>query len=260
MFRSMRAPFTILGLLVLAVSAQGASATFTGYARSLDTGQLLYIESHAVNASGSSSEARVVLYRCGVGEAPFARKDLIYGAQRSAPAFNFVDARSGYAEGLKRDADRLEVFERAGAKARTRTDTLPTEGALVADAGFDEFVRAQWDTLERGDAVEIPVLVPSRLGSVLFRVRKISETQIEGETANVFRLSVAGPVGWFLSDIDISYRKGDRRLLRYRGITNIRDTAGNLIAAQIDFPEADRSDGAVDLAALRALPLVSQCK
>jgi len=249
----------MLCLSGLTAAALGADASFTGYARSLDTGALLYVESHAVNASGAPSEARVVLYRCGPGEAPFARKDLSYGAQRSAPAFNFVDARSGYAEGLKRDADRLQVFERAGANAPLRTESLPTAGALVADAGFDEFVRAQWQALERGDSVNTPFLVPSRLASVKFRVRKVGETQIEGEAANVFRLSVAGPLGWFLSDIDISYRKSDRRLLRYRGITNIRDSAGDMIAAQIDFPEADRSAAAVDLAALRALPLVSRC-
>jgi hypothetical protein len=133
-------------------------------------------------------------------------------------------------------------------------------GALVADAGFDEFVRARWDSLERGVAVELPFLVPSRLDSVNFKVRKVSEAIIEGEVASVFRLSVAGPLGWFLSDIDVSYRKRDRLLMRYRGITNIRDTSGEMLEAQIDFPSADRSDAAVDLAALRALPLASRCQ
>jgi hypothetical protein len=239
--------------------ASAADATFTGFARSLDTGTLLYVESHAVTGSGTTSETRVVLYRCGLTSAPFARKQLQYGAQRSAPAFEFEDARSGYAEGLKRDARGLEVFERAGAKADMRTEMLPAASTLVADAGFDEFVRAKWDMLEGGNAVEVPFLVPSRLDSVKFRVRKVGETQIEGAAANVFRLSVAGPLGWFLSDIDISYRKSDRRLMRYRGITNIRDQAGDMIAAQIDFPDADRSDVVVDLAPLRALALVSRC-
>jgi hypothetical protein len=95
---------------------------------------------------------------------------------------------------------------------------------------------------------------------VNFKVRKVSEATIEGEAANVFRLSVAGPLGWLLSDIDVSYRKRDRRLMRYRGITNIRDAAGEMLEAQIDFPSADRSDSAVDLAALRTLPLTTRCQ
>jgi hypothetical protein len=58
----------------------------------------------------------------------------------------------------------------------------------------------------------------------------------------------------------VSYRKRDRRLMRYRGITNIRDARGEMIAAQIDFPNDVRTDAAVDLAALRALPLVPWCQ
>ena len=240
--------------------ASAADSSFTGYARSLDGGQLLYVESHAVAGLGTAAETRVVLYRCAAASAPFARKELDYGGNRIAPAFAFEDARSGFAEGLKRDARGLEVFERAGTHARMRTEMLVRAQALVADAGFDEFVRTRWDSLERGEAAEVPFLVPSRLESVNFKVRKVGDASIEGEPANVFRLSVAGPLGWFLSDIDVSYRKRDRRLMRYRGITNIRNAAGSMLEAQIDFPEADRNESAVDLAALRALPLVSRCE
>ena len=223
-------------------------------------GDLLYVESHAVSGGGNADETRVVLYRCSAGSAPFARKELDYAAERIAPAFAFEDARSGFAEGLRRDAGGLEVFARAGAAAQLRSEVLPRIASLVADAGFDEFVRARWDALEKGGSIEVPFLVPSRLDSVNFKVRKIADATIAGDIASVFRLSVAGPLGWFLSDIDVSYRKRDRRLMRYRGITNMRDVSGSMLEAQIDFPDADRSDASVDLPALRALPLVSSCR
>jgi hypothetical protein len=47
--------------------------------------------------------------------------------------------------------------------------------------------------------------------------------------------------------------------MRYRGLTNIRDAGGVLLAAQIDFPESAQNASAVNLAALRALPL-SRCE
>jgi hypothetical protein len=257
----MRTQFLLAaGLLLLASRAIAGDASFTGYARSLDGGDLLYVESHAVSAAGSADETRVVLYRCSPGSAPFARKELDYSANRLAPAFTFEDARSGHSEGLRRGARGLEVFERAGPDAGIRSANLPATDTLVADAGFDEFVRARWASLESGRSVEIPFLVPSRLGRVSFKVRKISEAVIEAEAANVFRLSVAGPLGWFVADIDVSYRQRDRRLMRYRGITNVRDAAGAMITAQIDFPGDARNDAAVDLAALRALPLVGWCQ
>jgi hypothetical protein len=252
----------LISLVVSFIAAQALAAdrSFTGYARSLDGNRLLYVESHSVSDSGSAGETRVVLYRCADGAPPFARKQLDYASDRLAPAFEFEDARSGFSEGLRRDARGLEVFERAGANARLRSEMLSRAGALVADAGFDEYVRDRWDQLLKGGSAEVPFLVPSRLDSVNFKVRKVADATIDGEAASVFRLSVAGPLGWFLPDIDVSYRTRDKRLMRYRGITNIRDAGGQMLSAQIDFPETARSEGAVDLAALRALPLVNRCE
>jgi len=252
-------------LLVVILTVRGASVyagdiTFTGYAHSLDTGKPLYIETHAVADAGSAREKRVVLYRCSPDSAPFARKLLEYGSERTVPGFDFDDARSGFAEGLTRDSRGLTVFARAGAHAPVVVEPLISPGELVADAGFDEFVRERWDSLERGTVSKVPFVVPSLGDSVSFRVRKAGETNIDGDVASIIRLSLAGPLGWFLPDIDVSYRKRDRRLMRYRGTTNIRDAAGKLLKAQIDFPDAGRSAAAVDLAALRALPLVKDCR
>jgi hypothetical protein len=254
----MRAQLFTAVFVLLAVSARADIPihSFTGYARSLDGSELLYIESHAVSGAGAN-ESRVVLYRCADDSAPFARKQLEYSADRTAPAFDFEDARSGFAEGFRRDATGLTVFERAGARAPTRTEPITSSRLLVVDAGFDDFVREQWDLLERGDAPRVAFLVPSLLESVDFRIRKVAEAAIEGEAASVIRLSLAGPLGWFLPDIDVSYRKRDRRLMRYRGLTNIRDSRGELLKAQIDFPDAGQTGSAADLAALRALPLAS---
>ena len=151
----------------------------------------------------------------------------------------------------------MRVFERTRGAALRSKRIQSTD--LVADAGFDEFVRARWESLESGDALVVPFLVPSRLDTVKFRVRKAGETTIDGQAASVIRLSLASPLGWFLPDIDVSYRRSDRRLLRYRGVTNIRDDTGDMISAQIDFAEADRSAAAVDLEALRAMPLARGC-
>jgi hypothetical protein len=243
----------------LSGQAVAADATFTGYARSLDTGELLYLETHAVADAGTPAETRVVLYRCADGAA-FARKELAYAGGRIAPDFRFEDARSGYAEGLRRETAGITVFERAGAEAETRRETLDGGTDLVADAGFDEFVRARWDALERGATSDVPFLVPRRLDSVPFRVRKLGEAKIGDDIVSVIRLSLAGPLGWFVPDIEVSYRKSDRRLVRYRGVTNIRDASGRLIEAQIDFPDAGRRAGGVDLAALRAQQLVASCR
>jgi hypothetical protein len=200
-----------------------------------------------------------VLYRCAQGSQPFARKLLTYTASREDPTFEFEDARFGYLEGLRTVAGGREVFQRPKAGAELRTRMVPTGATIVSDAGFDEFVRRHWDEIEAGKTVRFPFLVPSRLTTMAFKVKKNRETTIEGSTASVIRLNLGGFLGLFLPYIEVSYRKSDRVLMRYKGLTNIRDAAGDNVTAQIDFPSAERIVGRVDLAAARAAPLVTRC-
>lgn len=232
----MRALAIILCLLVAAPSG-AADLNFTGFARDLDSGALLYVETHEIRGAGSSSEQRTVLYRRNESAEPFARKSLTYGADRSRPAFRFSDQRSGFAESVVAVPGGFEVQSRAGANATVRSSVIPSAEVAVIDAGFDEFVRENWDQLQGGGGINAPFLVPSRLDAINFRVRKASETRIDGAPASVIRLSLAGVVGWLLPDIEVTYRNADRRLMRYRGLTNIRDADGDLISAQIDFPD-----------------------
>jgi hypothetical protein len=248
----------LLATALLVAGNAFADGTFTGTARDPKTNAVLYIEHHAIANRGGPGEARVVTYTCPDGS-PFARKRLDYDGARIAPSFRMEDARSGYLEGLTRKPGGLEVFTRDNATAKSRTAKVDGAG-LIADAGFDEFVRARWADLERGVAAEAPFLVPSRLESMAFKVRKMGNAKIGEDAVSNIRLSLAGPLGWFVPDIDVSYRQRDQRLMSYRGTTNMRDANGKMIVAQIDFPAEAWREGAVDLDALGRVPLVSACR
>ena len=242
--------------------ATAADLTFTGYARALETRALLYVESHYVRAAGQPGETRVVMYRCASGGAAFARKELRYGEVREEPEFSFLDARSGYAEGLRRAPRGPQVYQRESARAPQREAAVPANVVVVSDAGFDEFVRRHWRELEAGRTVRFPFLIPSRLDFMSFKVKKHGEATIEGAPSSVIRLNLSGVLGWFLPYIEVSYRKADQVLLRYEGLTNIRDAAGENLVARIDFPEAERrvlAAGTAPLEAQRAAPLVARC-
>jgi hypothetical protein len=254
----------VLGFGTAAALAFGSMSyandqVFTGYARDIKSRELLYVEAHAVRGFGTAREERVVKYLCTAGGAAFARKELDYGVSRTEPSFKLEDARTGYSEGLRRNGASLEVFQRASSKAEVRKKAVPNSVAIVSDAGFDEFVRKNWSALESGNAVRFPFLVPSRLDSMTFKVKKHGDGVIEGQPVSVIRLNLSGFLGWFLPYIEVSYRKSDRVLMRYKGLTNIRDAEGNNVTAQIDFPSKERVAKPVDLDALRAAPLVTKC-
>jgi hypothetical protein len=250
----------LLTSIASAPVAANTGIVFAGTAKQIDTRQLLYRELHYLSDPGTTREVHLVHYQCPNSDAVFARKELFYGANRVAPRFTLTDPRIGFVEGVRNLGDgRTQVFHKHGPQRNEKTASLPRGKTLVIDAGFDEFVRRNWDALERGQAVKFSFLVPSRLQAIDFKLTKHHEETLDGVAASVFRLNLSGLLGWLLPYIEVSYRKSDRLLVRYKGLTNMRDLAGDNLAAEISLPAAERRIAKVDLAALRAVSLVSRC-
>ena len=70
-------------------------------------------------------------------------------------------------------------------------------GPVVADAGFDEWVRAAWEPLSGGQPQSMQFLVPSRLRTYRFEV-----SPVEAGTPDLraFRLQLGGWLGWLASE------------------------------------------------------------
>ena len=121
--------------------------------------RVLYTESHWTRFAGSVPVHRTVLYQCADGT-PFARKEIRYSPSVLAPAFSFRDARHDYQEGLNwADGKASLWYSEAGVR---KSKPLPAAPNLVADAGFDEFIRARWSASRRGSRSESTSLGPRR--------------------------------------------------------------------------------------------------
>jgi hypothetical protein len=225
-----------IGVLLLAVLVPGVVGARLRYqegtARDPASNALLYRERHWLRDDGDRPIERLVVYLCPDGRA-FGRKQVDYRRSASAPAFRLVDARSGYAEGLREAAGARVFFQPAGGSEKS---VLLASKRLVVDAGFDEFIREQWPALTGGTAVPLDFALPARLQSMGFSVRRVGQTQLAGEPAWVFRLRLSGLLGWVAPHIDVAYGQNSRRLLRFEGVSNVRDDRGRKeIIARIDF-------------------------
>ncbi|NYE28427.1 hypothetical protein HDE78_001379 [Rhodanobacter sp. K2T2] len=256
-----------LGLtLSLGATAVAASASPTGsdairyvegkaYA---SDGHVMYTESHWIYDDGDDP-SRLVLYRCPDGK-PFARKTLHDDGGAQAPDFTLDDGRTGYREGVRNAGGKREVFVRDSTNARERTATLDTSPMPVIDAGFDAYIRAHWDTLSK-DGDTLPFLVPSRLGTLSFRVKRQADAQIEGRAARQYRLSLDSMIGFALPHLDVAYDAKTHELLSFDGIANIRSSSGKNVSAKILFDPSKNKDVArADLDAATKEPLGGQCK
>lgn len=230
---------TSAALLVLTPWALAADqySGYLGNAFEQGSGKMLYSESHFLHRVNDKVTDRVVLYRCPNGQA-FARKVLQIKGRPEMPEFELVDQRTGYREGLATRAGQLTVFYQSSAKKSEKADTLDAGRALVADAGFDEFVRNHWAQLLEGKAVALDFVVPSQLDYLGFKVKWLRRTTVQGESAQVFKLAPSGLLGLLTSGLEVTYADADRSLREFEGISNIRDLSGDNYQTKIVFPKA----------------------
>ncbi|GAC1302643.1 MAG: hypothetical protein NVSMB10_03820 [Steroidobacteraceae bacterium] len=226
--------------------------TYKGTATALRSREFLYQEQHVLRSIEGKPAERVVLYTCRDGKA-FARKTMSYGNAAFAPDFVLNDSSNGMSEGVRSAATGRSVFFRGSRGAAERSRALPQPTNLVADAGFDGFVRDQYPTLAAGKTMDLQFVVPSRLGVMGFSVQRVRGDRLGGTPVDVFRLQLAGMFGWFLPGIDVYYGARDRVLLRYVGLSDLRDPAGNNMKVNVLFDPKDRKPAQkTDLAAALA--------
>jgi hypothetical protein len=233
------APQTVAAALPASASADDQYLSYSGTATARHSAKFLYAEHHILKFSEGRLAERVVLYTCRDGS-PFARKTVSY-VDPFAPDFLLEIASTGMREGVRTVGKERSVFFRGDGRDPEKTSPLPPIRGLVADAGFDEFVRAHWHDLMSGRSEELHFLVPSRLEEIGFQVQHLRSETEDGISAEVFRLKLAGFWGWVLPGIDVSYSADDHVLMRYDGLSDLRDASGDNFQTQITFPPNERA-------------------
>lgn len=223
--------------------------TYSGTAMARRSAGFLYGEKHVLEYRGARLAERLVLYTCRDGT-PFARKSVSY-IDEFAPDFTLDDVSNGMTEGVRSDGKTRVVFFRAAGGEPEKSGPVAPVPGLVADAGFDEFVHAHWPALMGGQELTMKFLVPSRLKEIGFQVARLRTVRWEGAPTEVFRLKLSGLWGYFLPGIDVYYRSADRVMVRYVGLSDLRDASGDNLQTEITYRDADRrpaDPGALDVA------------
>ena len=249
------------GLLPIAAAAfagtADAAATNEGIAYRLDDGKPAYRELHMSFVSGGNP-ARLVLYRCMDGSA-FARKIVVERESAFAPDFDFIDGRTGYREGAHGTSKFRDVYWQPSKGDPEQRKHLGAPADAVIDAGFDALVRSQWTQLNSKVGIRANFLLPSAMRFLKVKIQPIAGTPAAGITH--FRMKLDTWYGFAVPDADIDYQTSDRRLLRFKGIGNIRDRRGHHQLVRIEFPGGlqPRAATNVEIDAARRIPLTGNC-
>jgi hypothetical protein len=223
-------------LLVLAepISAGSKTGETVGLAYDLKSDELLYSETHCVSEDGAERE---VIYKDAESKL-IASKQLDYSSGVTTPSFvqhnlyssQFIEVafEQGTVSMAIIDADSRETLKSAQAQPSQK---LP----VVIDAGFDVFVRQNWDSLVSGESHEFQFPLADRERLVDLRIKPLGCSYLT-QTDQCFRLDVAN---WFLrmlvKPIELGYDSERRRLTRFRGLSNIGDENGNGLVVDIKY-------------------------
>lgn len=240
--------------LVLSFSANAMeNLHYLGVAYSTHGDQKLYLEEHFVFEQ-DHRRTRLVLYRCPSGQ-PFARKWVRDVSSASAPDFDLVDARTGYREGVSGAPGARKVYVQENDHSPMRSAPLEMPSNAVIDAGFDAYVREHFNSLD--PQARLAFLVPSRLGYLGLR---LADTSSDAHARHI-RLSLDTWYSFAAPSIDLTYDTANRRLMQFKGISNIHDANGSSQNVRIEFPASAEQPAptAQDIQQAASLPLVNRC-
>lgn len=234
----------LMTVVTLAMAARAAAAaqerSFMGYAYDLESDELVYTETHREFFGEVEVVELETVYRGPAGDLIALRK-VDFGTNQLAPEFRFEDKRLGYTEGMSHSDGMVRVFRQGEKSSKLKERLLEPPKLFVADAGFDRFVTQHWDRLVAGDDVSADFLIPGRARFLRFGFELEGEDLIDGEPAVTFRMVCRNAIVRLLVDpIRISYHRDHRILMRYEGMSNIKDANGDNYSVRIEFPFDER--------------------
>lgn len=238
-------PNQILGLMLLlglAMPLHANAAEMTtraiGSAYDLKNDEFLYREVYCANGNPDEME---VIYR-NEADRMIARKLLDYRTGPVSPSFVQHNLYSSEVieVGLSDGEVKMAVVDANSSETKkSATSAAGDKMPVVIDAGFDEYVRRNWETLLAGEKKRF--LFPFAEHARLLELRiKRSGCSYETDTDQCFKLELSN---WLMrmlvAPIELGYDPEQQRLLRYRGLSNIGDGKGNGSVVDIHYDYKD---------------------
>lgn len=200
----------------------------------IKTGEYLYSENHEEYYINGVHQYSIIRYR-DPNEKEFARKRIEFKKGRSQPDFILEDFRTGYFDKvlmLDYHATEFLLEHRRSKEKPIQRKVIQVDGGVVVDGGFDYFIRDNFSMVTSGDIIKGYFVLANRLDYFQCRVWKSKDLIYNGREAVELYLA---PENFFLRQLAdkliVIYDKKSRRLLEYRGISNLQDNAAE------DFPK-----------------------
>jgi hypothetical protein len=196
---------------------------FTGAARDIKTGELIYTEHHEIQLDTNNNRISGSVRYINPDSELIASKSLIYDKTGFFPSFKFTDLRSEHLINvtLKDKAIDIEL----GLSSNLDRDSLKVlkNKVMIADAGFDVFMLKNWTDLISGNRRVVEFLAPTRSMFVTFYIER---TFITDSRVGFILAPDSFLIGLLVDPIMLEYDRETGRILSYKGLTNLEKVDG----------------------------------
>jgi hypothetical protein len=233
--------FRILVLLCLSLNVMSLSAneiqTRIGYAYDKKTNELVYTESHYEKYVDGLIYTSRVIYK-DASERIFAKKTVDFSNNPFMPEFALNNNETGHKEMTRFVQSEYEVVfskKQTEPEKDARLD-IPANG--ISDAGFDNFIIKNWESLVTGEVFKREFLIPSMMKFVKFR---IYQDKIVNENDESLRIINIEPDSFliraFAGTTKLYYDKETPKLRKFDGVSNMRNSNGDNYKVMIRYDE-----------------------
>ena len=221
-------------LLVFSSSASLASEreVHWGEARN-ERGELVYEEKHSITREGDRVLTSLTEYISPTGQV-IATMESDYSRNVSMPTYVFEDRLRGYREGLRKENGAYIIFKQRGGN-KEETQAVTNREDVFSCQGWHYYLVNNLAALERGN-VQLNLILPSQLKAVPFEIQQVRS---EGDRVEAVLELDHWLLRYFAPSLRLVYDSKSKKLVEYRGISNILDSRGDRQDVRIVFRYGD---------------------
>lgn len=221
-----------LAFTLIAGSAGATDTAYLGEARD-EKGDLVYTERHTVRSGAQGVADSLTEYLAPDGSLiATLRSD--YSRSVALPTYVFEDLRRDYREGLRWQDGGYLVFHQTGS-APEKTAPLRRDSGVFSCQGWHYYLINNLGLLEK-DNITLNLVLPSELRPYAFVVKRLAADQSRISAELSLR-------NWLLRQFApkmlLEYDREKRRLLEFRGVSNIQTKTGERQEVTIRYKYAD---------------------
>lgn len=203
---------------------------FEGTAKN-EAGEIVYYEEHQVehNKQGQVKQILTRYLRPNDKREMFARLESKFHKSTYVPESTFEDFRFNEREEsfISKGKEQLTLKHTDAQTDKTSTEVLKITSKMVMGQGYHNYILAKLDEFEVGQKRTLDFVVAAKQTSHEFDLTYLGRKKVDSDLVT-FRLDITN---WFYrlfaDKIEVDYHPGNKRIMAYRGLTNISDDEGD---------------------------------